>query len=279
MPLAVSPLAPSPCIGICDIDPASGFCQGCARTADEVAIWRDATPDRRAAIWRALPARHAALGIRLARLPWSPSEILDFAEQTLRDATGAWILGVPGATAEFRRTPDEPLTLARTETSVEAVTPRAALRLAVTPSTRAFSLADGRLLLVLPRVRLPAPGPAVLTALGPDADAIRPADRATPLYDLGLARAAARFTVRTASPTLAAAAGRPLAAIAAPLLAEQPPRVVETPLGRAEIATPIPTTAGPATRLLPQQLALALDTPAGIDLPPAFAIGAIFQPE
>ena len=119
----------------------------------------------------------------------------------------------------------------------------------------------------------------MLTPLGPDAGAIRPADRATPLYDLGLARAAARFTVRTASPTLAAAAGQPLAAITAALLAEQPPRVVETPLGRAEIATPIPTTAGPATRLLPQQLALSLDAPAAIDLPPAFAIGAIFQPE
>ena len=176
-------------------------------------------------------------------------------------------------------TRDEPLTLDRTDTAVEAVTPRAALRLAVTPSTRAFALDDGRHLLVLPRVRLPAPGPAVLTPLGPDHDALRPADRATPLYDLGLARAAARFTVRTACPTLAAATGRPFAAVTALLLAEQPPRVVETPLGRAEIATPIPTTSGPATRLLPQQLALTLDAPPGIDLPPAFAIGAIFQPE
>ena len=182
----------------------------------------------------------------------------------------------PPSSAETR---SEPLALDRTATAVEAITPRAALRLAVTPSTRAFALDDGRHLLVLPRVRLPAPGPAALTALGPDSDALRAADRATPRYDLGLARAAARFTVRTASPSLAAATGRPLAAIAAALLAEQPTRVIETPLGRAEIATPIPTTSGPATRLLPAQLALALDAPPGIDLPPAFAIGAIFQRE
>ena len=50
-------------------------------------------------------------------------------------------------------------------------------------------------------------------------------------------------------------------------------------IGRAEIATPIPTAARPPTRLHPQQHARALAAPPGIDLPPAFAIGAIFQPE
>lgn len=276
MALAVSPLAPSPCIGVCEIDPLSGFCRGCARSAEEVALWRDATPSLRAAIWARLPARHAALGIRLARLPWTPSEILAFVEATLRDARGAWHLGPPGAVAEFRRDAGEPLSLTRGDTAIEALTPRAGLRLALTASTRAFALDDGRLLLVFPRVRLPAPGPATVAALGPDAEALRPADRATPRFDLGLARPGLRFTVRTASPALAAAAGRPLAGVVALLLAEQPPRVVETALGRAEIATPIPTTRGPATRLAAGNLA---DTPPGVDLPPAFALGATFVPE
>jgi predicted Fe-S protein YdhL (DUF1289 family) len=30
---------PSPCIGICRIDPATGWCQGCWRTLDEIADW------------------------------------------------------------------------------------------------------------------------------------------------------------------------------------------------------------------------------------------------
>lgn len=30
---------PSPCIGVCRIDPASSLCQGCARTLQEIADW------------------------------------------------------------------------------------------------------------------------------------------------------------------------------------------------------------------------------------------------
>jgi predicted Fe-S protein YdhL (DUF1289 family) len=30
---------PSPCIGTCRIDPATGWCQGCWRTLDEIADW------------------------------------------------------------------------------------------------------------------------------------------------------------------------------------------------------------------------------------------------
>lgn len=30
---------PSPCIGVCRIDPASGLCTGCARTLQEIADW------------------------------------------------------------------------------------------------------------------------------------------------------------------------------------------------------------------------------------------------
>lgn len=31
----------SPCIGICTIDEANGFCQGCHRTIDEIKSWFD----------------------------------------------------------------------------------------------------------------------------------------------------------------------------------------------------------------------------------------------
>lgn len=30
---------PSPCIQVCRIDPASGLCQGCLRSLDEIAAW------------------------------------------------------------------------------------------------------------------------------------------------------------------------------------------------------------------------------------------------
>lgn len=30
---------PSPCTGVCRIEPASGLCAGCKRTLDEIADW------------------------------------------------------------------------------------------------------------------------------------------------------------------------------------------------------------------------------------------------
>ena len=31
----------SPCIGVCSMDAATGFCQGCYRTLDEIKQWWD----------------------------------------------------------------------------------------------------------------------------------------------------------------------------------------------------------------------------------------------
>jgi predicted Fe-S protein YdhL (DUF1289 family) len=290
-----APLIVSPCIGVCEVDDATGYCRGCARTADEVAAWRDAPEGFREAVWRALPGRQAALGIRIRRLSWDAAAILDFAEASLREARGAWVLGVYGAVGEFLHAPGEPCRIVRGPTSVEAVTGRGAIRIAVTPSTRAMAHHDGggepRILLVLPRVRLPAPGPAAFTALGPDRGAIRPADHGALRFDIGLGRAAARFTVRTRDTALAerlaAAGGRAwpghLAETAAPILAASPARVIETPLGRVEIDTPIPPPGGPAprgphTHLLPPLIARGLDVPPGMEVPAAYAAGAIFHP-
>jgi predicted Fe-S protein YdhL (DUF1289 family) len=47
----------SPCIGVCIIDPASGFCRGCARTIREIAGWLDFNVEERQRIVEALPAR------------------------------------------------------------------------------------------------------------------------------------------------------------------------------------------------------------------------------
>lgn len=31
--------AASPCVGVCHMDPVSGWCEGCLRTLDEIAVW------------------------------------------------------------------------------------------------------------------------------------------------------------------------------------------------------------------------------------------------
>ncbi|MDH5338586.1 MAG: DUF1289 domain-containing protein, partial [Rubrivivax sp.] len=30
---------PSPCINVCQMDEATGWCRGCLRTIDEIALW------------------------------------------------------------------------------------------------------------------------------------------------------------------------------------------------------------------------------------------------
>jgi uncharacterized protein len=50
----------TPCIGICALD-ASGICEGCFRTGDEIARWSSLDDAERAAIMdEVLPAREAA---------------------------------------------------------------------------------------------------------------------------------------------------------------------------------------------------------------------------
>jgi predicted Fe-S protein YdhL (DUF1289 family) len=48
---------PSPCTGICRIVSATGWCQGCQRTLEEIADWPMLTPDEKRALLRALEQR------------------------------------------------------------------------------------------------------------------------------------------------------------------------------------------------------------------------------
>ncbi len=47
----------SPCILVCSIDRATGFCFGCGRTGDEIAAWTGMTAQARRAVMAALPER------------------------------------------------------------------------------------------------------------------------------------------------------------------------------------------------------------------------------
>jgi len=48
---------PSPCRSVCQMDEASGLCQGCLRTLDEIAAWGSADEAAKRQIWRAIEAR------------------------------------------------------------------------------------------------------------------------------------------------------------------------------------------------------------------------------
>lgn len=47
----------TPCIHVCSIDPASGFCTGCGRTLDEIGGWMSYTDSERTRLMALLPAR------------------------------------------------------------------------------------------------------------------------------------------------------------------------------------------------------------------------------
>lgn len=51
----------SPCCQICVIDPASGLCQGCGRTLDEIAGWAMMDEAARGRVMAALAGRMALL--------------------------------------------------------------------------------------------------------------------------------------------------------------------------------------------------------------------------
>ena len=42
---------PSPCISVCRMDEASGWCEGCLRTLDEIAAWATLDDAARRAVW------------------------------------------------------------------------------------------------------------------------------------------------------------------------------------------------------------------------------------
>jgi predicted Fe-S protein YdhL (DUF1289 family) len=50
-------VVPSPCKNICRMHEPSGFCVGCGRTLDEIALWSVIDDDDKRAVWVLLPAR------------------------------------------------------------------------------------------------------------------------------------------------------------------------------------------------------------------------------
>ena len=51
----------SPCINVCKMNPATGRCEGCQRTLEEIASWSVYSPAEKRAVLALLPARNQPL--------------------------------------------------------------------------------------------------------------------------------------------------------------------------------------------------------------------------
>jgi hypothetical protein len=51
---------PSPCINVCRIDEQSGWCEGCLRTLDEIAVWSVLADEQKRDVWVDLRERREA---------------------------------------------------------------------------------------------------------------------------------------------------------------------------------------------------------------------------
>jgi uncharacterized protein len=49
----------SPCVNVCRMDDASGLCEGCRRTLEEIACWSVLDDSEKCAVLALLPARKA----------------------------------------------------------------------------------------------------------------------------------------------------------------------------------------------------------------------------
>ena len=48
---------PSPCVSVCRMNAASGLCEGCLRTLDEIAAWGTLADEARREVWQRIAQR------------------------------------------------------------------------------------------------------------------------------------------------------------------------------------------------------------------------------
>ena len=54
---ATDECVPSPCISVCRMDAASGLCEGCFRTIDEIVAWGGQDEQDKRGVWRLITQR------------------------------------------------------------------------------------------------------------------------------------------------------------------------------------------------------------------------------
>lgn len=211
----------------------------------------------------------------------------DWLARALRSAATSWSVGTFGALAEFARSPGEDAAAIDEPERHGIVTNLGAIRFAVPRDARLIAYEglsklpaywSQGLSLCLPASAAARAGRTALTVIGEDEDAVRHADRAGVLVDLGIGAPHIDACVRIADEHLLRAIepwfGKPLFtdghAAAERLFEASPHRVFMSTAARIEVYGPIPPTDGstpdgPHTHLLPDLLrhgrAFAANTP------------------
>ena len=206
----------------------------------------------------------------------------------------SWNVGAFGAIAEFHHqgSPSlEPLTPSRGLAWLATITEGGAIALRVDPDARpiAYEMLSARAglwlhgaAICLPQSRARMGARTGVTALGIDVEAIRPADRESALFDLGLGLEAVDFCVRTSDPSLVTMLveheGRPILGsdrLIATLKEASPHRVARSRLARVEVFQPIgrdggASPEGPHTHLLPDLLRVRRTHASTLPIPPGW---------
>ncbi|WP_245279939.1 DUF1289 domain-containing protein [Hyphomicrobium sp. 99] len=282
----------SPCIGICKLDDATGYCLGCGRTGGEIGDWVAMSESQRDAVWSNLPARLSKLSVRVRLLPWTREELVDWAAETIEARRGTWVTGAPGAVAEFPCTAARTISVEAGSDPIIARAPDAAFRLRLSDKVRAFSFSEGGpIVLGLPKARATIASSSVLQSLGPDRDAIDADHQGQQLFDYGIGRKNSRFCVRTGddvfASSLAGQSGRHwsevMATIGMQIISASPNRVVESAAARIEVFAKIPSPGeqsptGAHTHFLPDFLKSGEEIPSSLAPPDYAAPVAIFYP-
>ena len=223
-------------------------------------------------------------------------------EAALTDWRAGWSVGSFGAIAEFHQDAGEAAEIDAPE-SLTRATSRGAIRIerpeAATPiafemlSPRAHRWSHGVALCMPDEAAARPQRRRALTELGPDAQAVRPADRDGLLFDMGLDQPQIDFCIRTRDAalieTLRACAGRSLFDAENPamkaILAAHPHRVALSNLGRAEVFQRIggPDTGGvsppgPHTHVLPKLLRSGRTHSANTPIPQGWTPCAMLHP-
>jgi hypothetical protein len=199
---------------------------------------------------------------------------IDLLHEQIADADTQWSLGTFGGIAEFSRDRDEQVNLTQTATSAVAVTARGGIAIELSDNCRPFAFEcitktgwSQRVAFCLPASDCAMNRRAVLTELDADRSALRPQDRESVLFDLGLGALQADLCVRIGDHDTVAQlrrhCGRSVFDLANPamglLLATNPHRVFISRIGRIEVYQPIPPPSGkspdgPHTHVLPKLL-------------------------
>lgn len=151
---------------------------------------------QRDAVWLTLPARLAALSVRVRMLPWTQGEIALWAADAIANGLGSWAVG--GMKTGFSSAGEGEIEVQAAGGLVIARSRASVFRLRISEKVRAFAFTDGPIVLGLPKARAAMLKTcSTVETAGLDADAIDAPHQGDRLFDLGLGSQSFRLCLRT----------------------------------------------------------------------------------